>query len=80
MDKKIFVVLIVVIIVIFSLSIWYLTLEPFTANKDTINQIKEYLGDGDMLIDKLKDFGLGVKTETVEVEQISIDQDWLLSI
>lgn len=36
--------------------------------------------DGDMLIDKLKDFGLGVKTEIVEVEQISIEQDWLLSI
>ena len=36
--------------------------------------------DGDMLVDKLKDLDLGVKTETVEVEQISIDQDWLLSI
>ena len=36
--------------------------------------------DGDLLIDKLKDLDLGVKTETVEVEQISIDQDWLLSI
>lgn len=36
--------------------------------------------DGDTLIDKLKDLDLGVKTETVEVEQISIDHDWLLSI
>jgi restriction system protein len=36
--------------------------------------------DGDMLIDKLKDLGLGVKTETVEVEHILIDQNWLLSI
>ena len=36
--------------------------------------------DGDMLVDKLKDLDLGVWTEIVEVEQISIDQDWLLSI
>ncbi|MDM8531522.1 restriction endonuclease [Anaerolineales bacterium HSG25] len=36
--------------------------------------------DGDLLIDKLKELGLGVKTEIVQVEQTIIDSDWLLSI
>jgi restriction system protein len=36
--------------------------------------------DGDQLIDKLKELELGVKTETVEVEQVTVDHDWLLSI
>lgn len=36
--------------------------------------------DGDLLIDKLKELGLGVKTEIVQVEQTTIDSDWLLSI
>ncbi len=36
--------------------------------------------DGDQLIDKLKELGLGVKTEIVQVEQIAVDQDWLLGI
>jgi restriction system protein len=36
--------------------------------------------DGDQLIDKLKGLELGVKTERVEVEQITVDRDWLLSI
>ena len=34
--------------------------------------------DGDLLLDKLKELGLGVKTTTVEVEQIAIDHDWFL--
>jgi hypothetical protein len=33
-----------------------------------------------LLLDKLKELGLGVKTETVEVEQVTIDERWLLSI
>jgi restriction system protein len=36
--------------------------------------------DGDQLMDKLKELGLGVKTEIVQVEQVIVDPDWLLSI
>jgi restriction system protein len=36
--------------------------------------------DGDQLIDKLKELGLGVKTEKIEVEQVTVDRDWFLSI
>ena len=36
--------------------------------------------DGDQLIDKLKELGLGVKTEKVEVENVIVDRDWILSI
>ena len=38
------------------------------------------LVDGDQLIDKLKELGLGVKTEKVEKEQITVDSDWFLNI
>jgi restriction system protein len=36
--------------------------------------------DGDLLVDKLKELGLGVKTEKIEIEKITIDAGWLLSI
>jgi restriction system protein len=36
--------------------------------------------DGDLLVDKLKELNLGVKTEKIEVEKITIDEAWLLSI
>lgn len=36
--------------------------------------------DGDLLLDKLKELELGVKTEVVEAEQVSVDHDWFLSI
>lgn len=36
--------------------------------------------DGDLLINKLKELGLGVNIEIVEVEDISIDKDWFLSL
>ncbi len=36
--------------------------------------------DGDQLIDKLKELGLGVKTEKIEIEQITVDHDWILGI
>jgi restriction system protein len=36
--------------------------------------------DGEMLIDKLKELGLGVKTERVEVERVSIDDEWFQNI
>jgi restriction system protein len=36
--------------------------------------------DGDQLIDKLKELELGVKTEKIEVEKVTVDRDWVLSI
>jgi len=36
--------------------------------------------DGDQLIDKLKELELGVKTEKVEVEKVTVDRDWILGI
>lgn len=36
--------------------------------------------DGDQLIDKLRELGLGVKTKRIEVEQITIERDWFASI
>jgi len=36
--------------------------------------------DGDLLIDKLKELGLGVRTEKVETEKTIVDRDWILSI
>jgi restriction system protein len=35
--------------------------------------------DGDQLIDKLKELELGVKTEKIKVERITVDSDWFLS-
>jgi restriction system protein len=36
--------------------------------------------DGDQLVEKLKDLSLGVETERVEVEKITVDQNWFLSL
>jgi len=36
--------------------------------------------DGDLLLDKLKELDLGVKTRVVRVEQITIDHDWFAGI
>jgi len=36
--------------------------------------------DGDLLIDKLKELGLGVKTKRVEVEQVGVDVDWFMGL
>lgn len=36
--------------------------------------------DGDKLMDKLKELSLGVETKIIEVEEITIDEDWFLSI
>jgi restriction system protein len=36
--------------------------------------------DGDLLLDKLKELGLGVRTEKIEMEQVTVDRDWFLSI
>ncbi len=38
------------------------------------------LVDGDQLVDKLKELSLGVKTQRIEYEQITIDRDWFQSI
>jgi len=36
--------------------------------------------DGDQLLEKLKELRLGVKTEKVEIEKVTVDRDWILSI
>jgi restriction endonuclease Mrr len=36
--------------------------------------------DGDQLLDKLKELGLGVQTQKIEVEQVSIDRDWFANV
>jgi len=36
--------------------------------------------DGDLLVEKLKEFGLGINTKIIEVEKISIDSDWFSSL
>lgn len=38
------------------------------------------LVDGDKLLDLLNDFGLGVETKRIEVEQITIDHDWFQTL
>ncbi|GBC63067.1 restriction endonuclease [Desulfonema ishimotonii] len=38
------------------------------------------LVDGNQLINKLKELGLGIKTETIEVEQITVNHNWFLTI
>lgn len=38
------------------------------------------LVDGDQLVQKLKDLSLGVKTEKVEVEKVTVDKNWFSSI
>ena len=38
------------------------------------------LVDGDQFLDKLKELGLGVKTRTVEVEEITVDREWFADI
>jgi restriction system protein len=36
--------------------------------------------DGELLMEKLKELSLGVDTKVVEVEQVSIDEDWFLNL
>ena len=36
--------------------------------------------DGDILLDKLKELGLGVQTKRIEIEQVTINHDWFSSI
>jgi restriction system protein len=62
----------------------FVTTGSFT--KDAINEASRDgaspidLIDGDQLVDKLKEFGLGVHTKIVEVEKVSIDPDWFASL
>jgi restriction system protein len=36
--------------------------------------------DGDQLVEKLRELALGVKTEKVQIEKISVDKDWFSSL
>jgi restriction system protein len=36
--------------------------------------------DGDQLVEKLKELSLGVRTEKIEIERITIDRDWFAAI
>jgi len=36
--------------------------------------------DGDLLLDKMKELGLGVETKMIQVEQVAIDRDWFASV
>lgn len=36
--------------------------------------------DGGLLMDKLKELSLGIATKKVEVEQVTVDEDWLLNL
>jgi restriction system protein len=36
--------------------------------------------DGDLLVEKLKELELGVRTEVVQTEQVSINRQWFRSI
>ncbi len=38
------------------------------------------LVDGDQLVEKLKALSLGVQTKKIEVEQVSINRDWLYQL
>jgi restriction system protein len=36
--------------------------------------------DGELLINNLKELGLGIKSEIVKIEKVIVDKDWLLSL
>ena len=36
--------------------------------------------DGDLLLDKLKELGLGVETKMIQVEKVTVDRDWFASV
>lgn len=36
--------------------------------------------DGDLLVEKLKELGLGIKTEQISVERVTINKDWFQSV
>jgi restriction system protein len=38
------------------------------------------LVDGDQLVEKLKELGLGVRTQKIEIEQVPVDQEWFSTI
>jgi restriction system protein len=38
------------------------------------------LVDGDQLVEKLKQLGLGVTTKKIEIEQVTVDKGWFLNI
>ena len=36
--------------------------------------------DGDQLVEKLRELALGVKTEKIQVEKVSVDKNWFASL
>ena len=36
--------------------------------------------DGDQLIDKLKELGLGVQSRKIEVEQVMVEREWFAGL
>ena len=38
------------------------------------------LVDGDQLVEKLKELSLGIRTERIEVEQVTVDSAWFQGI
>jgi restriction system protein len=36
--------------------------------------------DGDQLVDKLKELGLGIQTKKIEIEEITVDKDWFSGV
>jgi restriction system protein len=36
--------------------------------------------DGEQLVDKLKELSLGIQTKKVEIEQVTVQRDWFISI
>ena len=36
--------------------------------------------DGDLLLDKLKELGLGVETKMIQVEQVTVDREWFARV
>jgi restriction system protein len=36
--------------------------------------------DGDQLVDKLKELGLGIQTKKIEIEEITVDKGWFSGV
>lgn len=36
--------------------------------------------DGDQLVDKLKELGLGIQTKKIEIEEITVDKVWFSGV
>ena len=60
--------------------------EPIWKSKDAVREATRDgapaidLIDGDLLLDKLKDLGLGVQTQTIEIEQVAVDRELFANV